>query len=134
MSRLRMRTARVQALILGLGVLLTPVSAAHAAGVYRTVESDGLRIVMDGEWVMQAAPGYIPIRFDITNFGAPRAIDIVARGGRYNYATRGAPYYSPAPQQGRLTVLQRVTLARGSRVYFTIPLPVSASNESYVFE
>jgi hypothetical protein len=133
MGRLRTRTGRLHALILSLGVLLTPTPPAQAAGVYHTVESDGLRIVMDSEWVGQTAPGYIPIRFDITNSGAPRTIDIVERGGRYNFGTRTAPYYG-SPQQGRLSILQRLTVARGSRVYFTIPLPVSASNENYVFE
>ena len=130
MGRLRMRTARVHALILSLAVLLTPVSAAHAAGVYRTVESDGLRIVMDGDWVNQTAPGYIPIRFDITNAGDARTIEIVERGGRYDM--RGGPYVPS--RQGRQSIVQRLTLARGSRVYFTIALPVSASNENYVFE
>jgi hypothetical protein len=133
MARLRTRTGRLPALVLSLGVLLTPASPAQAAGVYRTVERDGLRIVMDSEWVGQTAPGYVPIRFDITNSGPARTIEIVERGGRYNFGTRVAPYSGP-PQQGRLSMLQRLTLARGSRVYVTIPLPVSASNENYVFE
>ena len=133
MAPLRIPTGRLQALVLSLGVLLTPASPAQAAGVYQTVESDGLRIVMDGDWVSQVAPGYIPIRFDITNSGRPRTIDIVERGGRYNYGTRTGPLYG-APQQGRLSMLQRLTVAQGNRIYLTIPLPVSASNESYTFE
>jgi hypothetical protein len=131
MGGLRTRAGRIQALALALLAVLTPVAPADAAGVYRTVESDGLRIVMDGDWVTQTAPGYIPIRFDITNSGDARTIDIVERGGRY--FMRGAPYYSP-PQQGRMSIAQRVTLARGSRVYLTIPVPVSASNENYSFD
>ena len=124
---------RLQALVLSLGVLLAPASPAQAAGVYQMVESDGLRIVMDGDWVSQVAPGYIPIRFDITNSGSPRTIEIVERGGRYSYGTRVAPYSGP-PQQGRLSIVQRLTLARGSRMYVTVPVPVSATNESYTFE
>jgi hypothetical protein len=131
MERLRMRTARIQTLIVSLALFLTPLPAAHAAGVYRTVESDGLRVVIDGDWVTQAAPGYIPIRFDITNSSDARTIEIIERGGRFQMPTP-RPYGRAT--QGRLTVMQRLRLPRGSRVSFTIPLPVSVQNENYVFE
>lgn len=132
MGCLRTRAARIQALVLALGVLV-PCSTADAAGVYLPVEDNGLRIVMDSEWVGQVTPGYIPIRFDITNSGDTRTFEIVGRIGRYNFGTRGTPYTGP-PQQGRLSVLQRLTVARGSRLYLTVPLPVSASNENFTFE
>ena len=129
MHTLRMRAARIQALALLVVVMYAPVPAAHAAGVYRPFEVDGLRIVFDSEWITQAAPGYIPIRIDITNTTRPRTIEIVDRGNRHVYP--GFAGLARAPrvgglQSGTLSLVQRVTLARGSRVYLTIPIPVSA--------
>ena len=108
MTRLLTRTARIRVLVVALAIL-TPLPAAHAAGVYRTVEGDGLRVVIDGDWVTQAAPGYIPIRFDITNSSGARTIEIIERGGRFQVGS--SPSYGRATQ-GRLTVMQRLTLAR----------------------
>ena len=130
--------ARIQALALIVVVILAPVRAAHAAGVYRPFEADGLRIVFDSEWITQAAPGYIPIRIDITNTTRPRTIEIVDRGNRHMFpgAVVGFPRTARAGgiQRGTLSLVQRLTLARGSRVYLTIPVPVSAQTENYNFE
>ena len=45
------------------------------AGEYRTVEVEFLRITLDSEWAVRTAPGYLPVRFDITNLGEPRVIE-----------------------------------------------------------
>ena len=101
---------------------------ARAAGEYRTVEVESLKIVIDSEWAMRAAPGYLPIRFDITNLGDARVIDIVGRGMRYFMISgRGGA-------QGGLEIRQAVRLARGDRVRFTLPVPILADHENLGFE
>src|ERR1043165_2946918 len=50
---------------------------------YRTVNVESLNITVDSEWATQGAPGYIPIRFDITNLGLARTIEIEGHGTRY---------------------------------------------------
>src|SRR5262245_11111338 len=99
----------------------------RGAGEYRTVEVESLKITIDSEWVSRAAPGYLPVRFDITNMGDARVIEIVANGSRYfRSASRiGA---------GIAAVRQAVPLAKGDHVRFTTPLPIYADNENVSFE
>src|SRR5215475_4916733 len=54
-----------------------------AAGSLQSVEVEALRITIDSEWSPRAAPGYWPIRFDITNLGDNRKIEIVGLGTRW---------------------------------------------------
>jgi hypothetical protein len=98
-----------------------------AAGEYRTVEIEGLRITIDSDWVTRAAPGYLPVRFDITNLGEPRVIEIAGDGLRFFRAPRGGG-------TGGTVVRQTVRLARGDRVRLTVPVPVFADNENIVFQ
>jgi hypothetical protein len=100
--------------------------SAGAAGEYRTVEVESLKIEIDSEWGVRTTPGYVPVRFDITNLGEARVIDIVGQGSRFVRASRGGP--------GAQTIRQAVRLARGDRVRLTIPVPVFASSESIRFE
>ena len=102
--------------------------SAGAAGEYRTVEVESLKITIDSEWAMRAAPGYLPVRFDITNLGEARVIDIVGRGMRY-FMVSGR-----AGAQGGLEIRQAVRLARGDRVRFTLPVPILADHENLGFE
>jgi hypothetical protein len=103
------------------------VVSASAAGEYRVVEVESLRITMDSEWALRATPGYLPVRFDITNLGEARIIEIVGQGTRFFRATRGA-------QPGGVRVRQAVRLARGDRVRLTIPVPVFGDHENIGFE
>jgi hypothetical protein len=102
--------------------------AARASGEYRTVEVESLRITFDSEWASRTAPGYVPVRFDITNLGDARVIDITAEGTRFfrMMGRSGSP--------GTLRFRQAVRLARGDRVRLTVPIPVSADSENLRFE
>jgi hypothetical protein len=99
----------------------------RAAGEYQTVNIEGLQIEIDSDWAVRSAPGYLPVRFAITNTGEARVIEIVGTGSRYFRGTRGM-------QVGGIDVVQAVRLARGDRVRLTIPVPISADNESLRFE
>ena len=44
---------------------------------------ESLKIDVDAEWAFENAPGYLPVRFDITNSGDNRVIEIVGEGQRY---------------------------------------------------
>ena len=139
MTRLSMCAARLRPLALVLAVLVSSASTADAAGVFHPFEGDGLRIVFDSDWITQAAPGYIPIRLEITNSSGPRTIEIIDRGNRHQFpgfvGGLGRPRgRTGSMQSGALSLVQRVRLARGSRVSLTIPIPVSAQNENYHFE
>jgi len=101
--------------------------SARAAGEYQTVEVELLKIVIDSEWGTRTAPGYLPVRFDITNLGEARVIEIVGEGTRFFRGSRGM-------QPGGIGVRQAVRLARGDRVRLTIPVPVFADNENIHFE
>ena len=114
-----------RALLVCIGVLAAV--AAHAAGEYRTIDVESLKITIDSEWASRTAPGYLPVRFDISNFGEARVIDIVGQGTRVFRGSRGF-------QQGNTAVRQAVRLARGDRVRLTIPIPISGDNESIRFE
>ena len=101
--------------------------AAPAAGEYRVLEIEALRIVVDSDWGVRLAPGYFPVRFDITNLGDARVIEIVSQGNR---STRTLRTF----QSGSLGIRQAVRLAPGDRVRLTIPVPVYGDTESFRFE
>ena len=107
-------------------MLVASAGVTAAAGEYRTVEVEGLRITIDSDWGVRTTPGYYPIRVDITNAGEARVIEIIGHSLRYVRAKSG---YS-----ANMVVQQPVRLARGDRVRFTIPVPVFADNENIRFE
>jgi hypothetical protein len=109
--------------------LLCAPRPAGAAGEYRTVEVESLKIIFDSEWAQRTAPGYLPVRFDITNAGNARVIEIVAEGQRFFRAMM-----RPGGQPGGVDLLQTVRLARGDRVRFTVPVPILADSENLRFE
>ncbi len=99
---------------------------SSAAAEYRTIEAEGLRIIFDSDWPSRMAPGYLPVRFDITNASGPREIEIIGNGNRF-FRGRGSTQIGSS-------VRQVVRLERGSRVRLTIPIPVYADSESMRFE
>ena len=110
--------------------LLVLVCAAVAVPVdaeYRTVEVESLRITFDSDWAMRAAPGYLPVRLEITNLGEPRVIDILGQGSRSYRAPRST-------QGGGIVVRQTLRLARGDRVRLTVPVPIFGDQENIRFE
>jgi hypothetical protein len=108
-------------------LLVCAAASARAAGEYRTVEVESLRIVIDSEWAMRTAPGYLPVRFDITNLGEARVVEIAGQSMRF--------FRAPRPSGGTgLRVRQTVRLARGDRVRLTIAVPIYADNENVRFE
>ena len=102
-------------------------TAGRAAGEYRTFEVESLKIEFDSEWATQTAPGYLPVRVDITNLGDARIIEIFGQGTRFLRSARSMA-------GGATEVSQSVRLARGDRVRLTIPVPVFAANENIRFE
>jgi hypothetical protein len=94
---------------------------------YRTAETESLRITFDSDWAVTTAPGYFPVRFDITNLGDDRVIEIVGQGSRYFRASHASP-------PGGLLVRQSIRLARGGRVRFTLAMPIFADSENIRFE
>jgi hypothetical protein len=108
-------------------LLLSAASAARAAGEYQTIEVESLRVTIDTEWGVRTTPGYLPVRFDITNLGEARVIEIAGEGMRYIRMSRTSA-------TGRLAVRQTLRLARGDRVRLTIPVPIYADNENIWFE
>ena len=91
-------------------VLLASAARADAAGEYRTIEEESLRITVDSEWIPSAAAGYLPVRWDITNLGADRTIEIAATGNA------GVQRALPVPARAATSVRQRLHAARrGSR-------------------
>jgi hypothetical protein len=101
-------------------------TAGVAAGEYRTVETERLKITIDSEWAPEGAPGYYPVRFDIANLGDARDIDIVGRGSRW-FASMGF-------NEGAIEVRQSLSLKKGDRVHLTIPVPLSGVNENVQFQ
>lgn len=107
-------------------ILICAGAAARASAEYRTIELEGLRILFDSDWVTRAAPGYLPVRFEITNLGDVREIELVGEGHRF---FRSAPGVMP----GGSVIRQIVRLARGDRVRLTLPIPIYADSESISF-
>ncbi len=111
-----------------LTILFLLCGAAFAtAGEYRTLEVESLKIEIDSEWGMRTAPGYVPVRFEITNFGEARVIDLVGRGTRFTRMLRGG-------FGAESNIRQSIRLARGDRVRLTIPVPVFGTSESFQFD
>ncbi len=116
-------------------VLVCISSAVPTAREYRTVEVESLRVTIDSDWVPRAAPGYLPVRFDITNLGDARVIEIVALGSRMFRAVPRSSTTAARPSgQGSSTVSQTLRLARGDRVRFTMSIPIFGDNENFRFE
>jgi hypothetical protein len=106
-------------------VLVGPAARADAAGEYKTIEQAMLRITVDTEWIPGAAPGYVPVRWDITNLGEDRTIEIVGTGSRVSRMARF--------RQSRPSVRQRLQLRAGDRVRFTMPVPASGDMDNMQF-
>lgn len=102
-------------------------ASLEAVGEYRTIEVESLRITVDSEWATRSAPGYLPVRFDITNLGEARTLEIVGVGSRFFRGPR-------ISQAGGAEVRQAVRVNRGDRVRLTITMPIYADNESIRFE
>ena len=107
-------------------LIVLTLGVTAAAGEFRTVEVEGLKITIDSDWGSRTTPGYYPVRFDITNSGEARVIDIFGIGMRFLRVARGG--------SGTTQVQQPVRLARGDRVRLTIPVPVFGDNENIRFE
>ena len=106
-------------------VLVVGAARADAAGEYKTIEQNSLRITVDTEWIPGAAPGYVPVRWDITNLGEDRTIEIVGTGSRVSRMARF--------RQSRPSVRQRLQLRAGDRVRFTMAVPVSGDMDNMQF-
>ena len=78
----RFRT-RLAAWLCGALLVVYATAIGRAAGEYRTVEVESLKIEFDSEWAMRASPGYLPVRLDITNLGDARVIEIYGQGTRF---------------------------------------------------
>ncbi len=120
---------RLFRVLLTLLVFVCSAVSARAAGDYRTIEVESLKITIDSEWAARTAPGYLPVRVDITNLGDARVIDIVGRGMRFFRLLGGR-----GGAQGGLQIQQTIRLARGDRVRFTLSVPTLADHESLGFE
>lgn len=107
-------------------VLLLLLPMECAAGEFRTTEVEGLKITIDSDWGPRTAPGYLPVRFDITNLSDARVIEIVGDGTRFSRMTYTGVI--------GIHVRQALRMARGDRVRFTIPIPVFADSENIRFE
>lgn len=122
--RLTYRSARA---ICALAIAACAV-AAPAAGEYQTVDFRLLNVTIDTDWAPRASPGYFPARFEITNTGDARIIEIVGQGVRGYRGPR-----MPAGN-GATYITQTVRLAMGDHVRLTIPVPIYADTESVRFE
>ena len=116
-------------ILLTLLVVICAAASTRAAGEYRTIEVESLKITIDSEWAARTAPGYLPVRFDITNLGEARVIEIVGRGMRFFRFASGR-----GGAQGGLELEQTIRLARGDRARFTLPVPILADHENLGFE
>ena len=115
-------------------ILVCAFMAAPDAREFRTVEVESLRVTIDSDWVPRTTPGYLPIRFEITNLGDARVIELVGHGSRFFRPTpRSGAGMRPAGQ-GATTVRQTIRLARADRVRFTMAVPVFGDNENIRFE
>ena len=106
---------------------LCAVLPAPAPGQDRSFEAESLKVVIDSAWGIQTAPGYLPIRLDITNLGDARVIELVGDGGRVIRTGRSM-------QSASTTIIQTIRLARGDRVRLTVPVPIFGDSESIQFE
>jgi hypothetical protein len=104
------------------------VVAAPAARQFQTVDVDLLNISLDADWAPTAAPGYFPARFEVSNAGDERAIEIVGEGTRTYMGPRALA------GAGSTFVRQSVRLGAGDRVRLTIPVPIYGDTENIRFE
>lgn len=114
-------------------------AVAASAREYQTVDLPALKITIDTDWAPRSAPGYFPARFDITNSGEARTIEIVGQGSRSYRTIRGSggPVFLSGPVfmgQSSAFVRQSIRLAAGDRVRLSIPVPIYADNENIYFE
>src|SRR5688500_12614245 len=117
------RSFRTAVAALFLMTVASPTTTVHAAGEYRTFDVESLRVTLDSEWPSPTAAGYLPVRFDITNLGEDRLIEIVGNGTRVIRSGRAG--YA----QGNFSVRRSIRLSRGARVRFTMPVPTGGQNE-----
>ena len=122
MIRILSRMSLIAAMALA---LVAAAARADAAGEYKTLEQAQLRIIVDTEWLPAAAPGYLPVRWDITNLGDDRTIEIVGNGSRGS-RTRGY-------RSSRTSVTQRLQLRAGDRVRFTMNVPAGGDTNNMQF-
>lgn len=101
--------------------------SATAGAEYRTIDIEALKITVDSDWGVRTTPGYLPVRFDITNLGEARVVEIVGQGTRFVRSSRSM-------QTGAIEFRQAVRLARGDRVRLTIPVPIFGHSENIRFE
>jgi hypothetical protein len=104
----------------------------QSAGKHTIEEADPhLRIIMDSEWCVMTAPGYWPIRFDITNLGNDRVIELYGEGRRWwDMSLRmGMP-----DAESSFEIHQSIPLKRSEHVKITVPVPIFADNENLKFE
>jgi hypothetical protein len=120
----RMRLTGVTC-VTALVLIAAGATRADAAGEYKTLEQAKLRIIVDTEWLPAAAPGYLPVRWDITNLGDDRIIEIVGNGSR---GSRVRGYRS-----SRTSVTQRLQLRAGDRVRFTMNVPAGGDTNNMQF-
>jgi hypothetical protein len=99
-------------------------SVPAIAGEYQTVEVESLRVTLDTMWSNQTAPGYWPVRLDITNLGDDRVIEIYGHGDRW----------WRSGESGNSEIRQTLHLKRGDRQRFTIPVPTFGDNDSVLFQ
>ena len=121
----RIRFLTVAALVV---MIVASATAVHAAGEYRTFDVESLRVTLDSEWATPTAAGYMPVRFDITNLGENRLIEIVGSGTRVVRSGRAG--YA----QGNFSVRRNIRLSRGARVRFTMDVPTGGQNEYVRFQ
>lgn len=119
---------------IALGVVFCIAAAVPSAREYRTTEIESLRITIDSDWVPRASPGYVPVRFEITNLGDARVIEISAQVTRSFRTLPRTPSGLRPGNQGSTSIRQEVRLARGDRVRFTMPVPVFGDGENVRIE
>jgi hypothetical protein len=117
-----------------LGVLVCAAAAVPSAREYRTIEVESLRLTIDSDWVPRATPGYLPIRFDVTNLGDARVIELIGYGSRYFRSSSPSAPYGRSVGQGSMMVRQTLRLARADRVRFTMAVPIFGDSENIRFE
>jgi hypothetical protein len=103
-----------------------------AAGEYRTWQAESLRITVDSEWCNYCAPGYWPVRLDITNLGNDRVIEFSGFGSRWWSSGGGIMWGGGEPVT--FEIRQLIRLKRSDHVKLTIPVPVSGSSEDFNFQ
>ena len=105
-------------------LLFLGISVPAIAGEYRTVDFESLHVTLDSEWSNQTAPGYWPVRLDITNFGEDRVIEVYGRGDRW----------WRSGESGNSEIRQTVRLKQGDRQRFTVSVPIFGDNDSVLFQ